>query len=100
MKRAAPEALERSGSDENAPATSSALPSICAAIRCTAPMNAPRPPPIMPKRSLRFIEIEPRAKAAKDATDRPLRALRPWREAGWLLILLVELGVEDDRARG
>src|SRR5436190_16674108 len=30
------------------------MPSMRAAMRCTAPMNAPRPPPIIPKRSLRF----------------------------------------------
>ena len=35
-----------------APQTSSILPSICAAIRCTEPMKASRPPPTMPMRSV------------------------------------------------
>jgi hypothetical protein len=42
-------AFERWGSDENAPQTSSTWPiHVAAAMRCTAPMNAPRPPPTMP----------------------------------------------------
>src|SRR5438132_2566497 len=45
----------RSGFDDNAPATSSNRSSIRAAIRCTAPMNAPGPPPTIPSRSLRFV---------------------------------------------
>src|SRR5437016_5228121 len=45
----------RSGFDDNAPATSSNRSSIRAAIRCTAPMNAPGPPPTIPSRSLRFL---------------------------------------------
>src|ERR1700723_3848000 len=38
------------GFEDMAPATSSASPSSCAAIRCTPPMNEPRPPPTMPAR--------------------------------------------------
>mgnify|MGYP001089614846 CR=1 FL=1 len=44
-------------SDENAPATSSISPSIAAALRCTAPMNAPGPPPTMPYRTFLFSGI-------------------------------------------
>ena len=47
-KKSAPEALDFSGSEENAPQTSSIWPSILAAMRWTAPMKAPRPPPTMP----------------------------------------------------
>ena len=36
-----------------APATSSACPSSSAAMRCTDPMKAPRPPPTMPARRRR-----------------------------------------------
>ena len=57
-EQSAPDARERAGSAENAPATSSAWPSMTAAMRCTAPMKAPRPPPIMPKRSFRFMGLE------------------------------------------
>src|SRR6266446_782691 len=45
----------RSGLEDNAPATSSNRSSIRAAMRCTAPMNAPGPPPTIPSRSLRFV---------------------------------------------
>src|SRR6266481_2780302 len=48
-------ALLFAGSDDNAPATSSNRSSIRAAIRCTAPINAPGPPPTIPKRSRRFF---------------------------------------------
>src|SRR5947208_9148207 len=49
--RSAPESLARWASDDRAPATSSNCPSMRAHSRCTAPMNAPRPPPTMPGRS-------------------------------------------------
>src|SRR5438093_7331219 len=49
--RSAPESLARWASDDRAPATSSNCPSMRAHSRCTAPMNAPRPPPTMPSRS-------------------------------------------------
>src|SRR3569623_1436917 len=44
-----------SGVALKAPAASAQLPAIAAAVRCTAPMNAPSPPPIMPKRTLLMI---------------------------------------------
>src|SRR5436309_9987497 len=53
--RSAPESLARCASDERAPATSSNCPSMRAHKRCTAPMNAPRPPPTMPSRSGRVV---------------------------------------------
>src|SRR6188474_1954113 len=43
------------GSDDMAPATTVAWPSSSAAIRCTDPMNAPRPPPTMPARRRRVV---------------------------------------------
>src|SRR6058998_760070 len=75
MKRSAPDALERSGSDENAPATSSAWPSIRAATRCTAPMNAPRP----------------RRSSQNEASER---------SSIGVVILPGECGIERDPARG
>src|SRR5467141_3574221 len=53
--RSRPESLARWASDDRAPATSSNCPSIRAHRRCTAPMNAPRPPPTMPSRSGRDV---------------------------------------------
>src|SRR5438552_9034028 len=49
--RSAPESRARCASDDRAPATSSNCPSMRAHGRCTAPMDAPRPPPTMPSRS-------------------------------------------------
>src|SRR5256884_1443849 len=49
--RSAPESRARWASDDRAPATSSNCPYRRAHRRCTAPMNAPRPPPTMPSRS-------------------------------------------------
>ena len=50
----APAARLRAGSDENTPATSSISRSSSAAMRCTGPMKAPGPPPIMAMRSRHF----------------------------------------------
>ncbi len=44
----------RAGSEDNAAATNSNLSSSRAAMRCTAPMKPPGPPPTMPSRSRRF----------------------------------------------
>src|SRR5581483_504069 len=48
------EALDFAGSDERAPATSTARLSSTAAVTCTRPINAPCPPPTSPMRSLRL----------------------------------------------
>src|SRR4051812_12599393 len=53
MNRSAALARARSGSLDSAPATSSHRSSRRAAMRWTAPMKAPRPPPTMPRRNLR-----------------------------------------------
>src|SRR6266480_5256505 len=53
--RSPPESRARWASDDRAPATSSNCPSMRAHSRCTAPMNAPRPPPTMPSRSGREV---------------------------------------------
>src|SRR5690349_22927928 len=53
----APCRLDLEASEENAPATSSISPSKAAALRCTAPMNAPGPPPTIPYRTFRFSGI-------------------------------------------
>src|SRR3954470_17249861 len=53
MKTSAALSRARWGSLERAPATSSQRSSRRAAMRWTAPMKAPRPPPTMPRRSLR-----------------------------------------------
>src|SRR5260370_34563834 len=55
MCSASAAALFFAGSDDNAPATNSNRSSIRAAIRCTAPINAPGPPPTIPSRSRPFF---------------------------------------------
>src|SRR5260370_6976062 len=52
--QACAEEAARCGSDDIAPATTSACPSSSEAMRCTAPMNEPWPPPPIPPHSLLF----------------------------------------------
>src|SRR5260370_9817583 len=50
--QACAEEAARCGSDDIAPATTSPCPSSSEAMRCTAPMDEPWPPPTIPARSL------------------------------------------------
>ncbi len=52
--KSAPLSFDFSVSEENAPQTSSSCPSMAAAMRCMAPIKAPRPPPIIPYLSIRI----------------------------------------------
>src|SRR6516225_7075713 len=71
MPASAALAFARPASDDSAPATSSYRSSRRAAIRCTAPMNAPCPPPTMPNRNLRVIECSSMMRADALQTQHP-----------------------------
>ena len=77
--RSAAEAAAFLGSAESAPATSSYWSSMRAAMRCTAPIKAPCPPPTMPS-LMRPVDFSVRPETIlillRDVSDSPSSALR------------------------
>src|SRR6478752_7873731 len=65
-----PDVRARSASDDSAPQTREYASSSRAAMRCTAPMKAPSPPPTMPRRTRWFGRI-----ASVQAEHAPVRLI-------------------------
>src|SRR5690349_9937516 len=70
----------RCASEDSAPATTRAWPSSSAAMRCTAPMKAPRPPPTMPARRRRSAGAVARLLIAGPCAGRPRASMRAARQ--------------------